>query len=136
MRWDFVRHLRNASKISCVISMQMNQKELSSHIGEERRQPAFRFILLLRERVSTNPRRTSRGCRHYYRKHRHRCGTGRARRAGEGRLEKGATQKKGAPKGRKAAKSKAKAAPKKEAGGANFWRKRLMQLAEGSRSTQ
>jgi hypothetical protein len=35
MRWDFVRHLRNASKISCVISMQMNQKALSSHIGEE-----------------------------------------------------------------------------------------------------
>jgi hypothetical protein len=73
---------------------------------------------------------------HYYRKRRHRCGTGRARRAGEGLLEKGVTQKKGAPKGRKAAKSKAKAAPKKEARGANFWRKRLMQLAEGSGSTQ
>src|SRR2546427_3759397 len=39
----------------------MDQKELSSQIGEERRQPASPFILLPRERVSTNPLRTSNG---------------------------------------------------------------------------
>src|SRR3989442_3247936 len=37
----------------------MDQKELSSQIGEERGQPALPFILLPRERVSTNTLRTS-----------------------------------------------------------------------------
>jgi Protein of unknown function (DUF3489) len=53
---------------------------------------------------------------YYHRKYRHRCGTGRARCAGESHLEKGASPKKDAPKGQKAAKGgKAKAAPKTEA---------------------
>ena len=63
------------------------------------------------ERIHHHDERRS----HYYRKRRHHCGTGRARRAREGLLEEGATQKKGTPKGKKAAKSKAKALPKKEA---------------------
>jgi len=52
-----------------------------------------------------------------YRECRHRCGPGRARCAQEGVLEEGTSNKKGAPKGQRAAKSgKARAtAPKKEA---------------------
>src|SRR6266568_317548 len=47
------------------------------------------------ERIHHHEDRSSRN----YRKHRHRCGTGRDSCAGESHLEEGASQKKGAPKG-------------------------------------